>query len=61
MDKVVYVSMKNWNDVSPDIDPNLFMSDQIHLNRRGYEKLDSCIAIAIAKDLENPSNSSFVY
>ena len=61
MDKVVYVSMKNWNDVSPDIVPNLFMSDQIHLNRRGYEKLDSCIAIAIAKDLENPSNSSFVY
>ena len=61
MDEVVYVSMKDWNDASPDINSNLFMSDQIHLNRRGYEKLDSCIAIAIAKDLENPSNPSFVY
>ena len=61
MDEVVYVSMKDWNDASPDINSNLFMSDQIHLNRRGYEKLDSCIAIAIAKDLENSSNPSFVY
>ena len=61
MDKVVYVSMNDWNDASPDIDQNLFMSDQIHLNRRGYEKLDSCIAMAIAKDLENTSNPSFVY
>ena len=61
MDKVVYVSMNDWNDASPAIDKKLFMSDQIHLNRRGYEKLDSCIAIAIAKDLGNTSNSSFVY
>lgn len=61
MDEVVYVSMMDWNDASPDINSNLFMSDQIHLNRRGYEKLDSCIAIAIAKDLENSSNPSFVY
>ena len=61
MEKVVYVSMNDWNDASPAIDKKLFMSDQIHLNRRGYEKLDSCIAIAIAKDLGNTSNSSFVY
>lgn len=61
IDKVVYVSMMDWNDTSPDIDRSLFMSDQIHLNRRGYEKLDSCMAIAIADDLENSSNSSLVY
>jgi len=61
MDKVVYVSMKDWNDVSPDINKILFMSDQIHLNRRGYEKLDSSMAIAIANDLEKSSNSSLVY
>lgn len=61
IDKVVYVSMKIWNDASPDIDPNLFMSDQIHLNRQGYEKLDSCMAIAIAKDLENSNDSGFIY
>ena len=61
IDKVVYVSMMDWNVTSPDIDRSLFMSDQIHLNRHGYEKLDSCIAIAIAKDLENSSNSGLIY
>ena len=61
MDKVVYVSMSSWNDASPDIDQNLFMSDQIHLNRKGYEKLDSCLAEAITKDLRNSSDSGFIY
>jgi hypothetical protein len=61
IDKVIYVSMNDWDDVSPDIDKNLFMSDQIHLNRQGYERLDSCIAIAIARDLENPGKSDSVY
>ena len=53
--------MNDWDDASPDIDKNLFMSDQIHLNRQGYERLDSCIAIAIARDLENPGKSDSVY
>ena len=61
IDKVVYIPMSDWNDGSSDISKHLFLSDQIHLNRRGYEKIDSCIAIAIAKDLENSSNSSLVY
>ena len=61
MDKVVCVSMSSWNDASPDIDQNLFMSDQIHLNRKGYEKLDSCLAEAITKDLRNSSDSGFIY
>lgn len=54
--EVVYVPMKDWNDGGPDINKNLFMADQIHLNRHGYEKLDSCIALAISKDLEKTSN-----
>jgi lysophospholipase L1-like esterase len=57
MEKVVYVPMEDWNDGAPDINKDLFMADQIHLNRHGYEKLDSCIALAIAKDLEKTSNS----
>lgn len=61
MDKVVYVSMSSWNDASPDIDQNLFLSDQVHLNRRGYERLDSSIAVAIARDLRNSSDSGFIY
>ena len=58
MEKVVYVPMEDWNDGAPDINKDLFMADQIHLNRHGYEKLDSCIALAIAKDLEKTSNPS---
>lgn len=58
MENVLYVPMKDWNNNSPDIDKSLFMIDQIHLNHRGYEKLDSCIASVIAKDLEKSSNSN---
>lgn len=61
IDRVVYVSMNDWDDASPDIDRSLFMSDQIHLNRNGYEKLDSCLAEAITKDLRNSSDSGFIY
>ena len=38
IDKVIYVSMNDWDDASPDIDNNLFMSDQIHLNRLSLDK-----------------------
>ena len=31
----------------------IFMDDLIHLNRNGYERFDSCIAVAIANDLKN--------
>jgi hypothetical protein len=51
-EKIVYIPMQDWNDGGADIDKHLFMTDQIHLNRYGYEKLDSCIAMAISKDLE---------
>jgi len=61
VEKVVYVRMKNWNDGSPEINKHLFMEDQIHLNRHGYEKLDSCIALAILKDLEKTKDPSFFH
>lgn len=52
MEKIVYVPMTDWNADSPNIDKSIFLDDQIHLNRQGYEKLDACIAKAIAKDLQ---------
>ena len=51
MDSVVYVSMNGWNGVGMAINLDLFLDDQLHLNRKGYEMLDSCIASAIASDL----------
>ena len=58
MENVIYVPMIDWNDGSPNIDEHLFLDDQIHLNCHGYEKIDSCIALAIAKDLEELGNTS---
>lgn len=50
IEKILYVKMDEWDPSSPQIDRDLFMDDQIHLNRKGYEVLDSCIAKAVAED-----------
>lgn len=52
-DSVVFVSMYGWDGNGTAMDESLFLDDQIHLNRKGYELLDSCIASAIASDIHN--------
>ena len=52
-DSVVFVSMYGLDANGTTMDKSLFLDDQIHLNRKGYELLDSCIASAIAGDLHN--------
>lgn len=52
MKDVLLVSMKDWNGESETIKKELFLDDQIHLNQRGYEMLDSCIVVSIAEDYE---------
>ena len=47
---IVFIPMKEWNGDGEAINKDLFIEDQIHLNRKGYELLDSCIAIKIAED-----------
>lgn len=59
MCRVVYVRMSGWNGEKTTIDKSLFMKDGIHLNRRGYEKLDSCIALSIETDLNKAVNTTF--
>lgn len=61
MQHVLYVPMTLWNGEGVDINPSLFMSDKIHLNRRGYERLDHSIATAIVWDLEQSKDSTFVH
>lgn len=51
IDSVIYIRMKKWNGIGTQINKSLFLDDQIHLNNKGYELLDSCIATAIADDL----------
>ena len=55
MDSVIYVQMKEWNGDGTNINPQLFLNDQIHLNKKGYELLDSCIANAITVDVMSRS------
>ncbi len=64
MDSVIYISMSEWNGNHPNINKNLFLSDQIHLNVNGYDLLDSCIANAIDADLKSKHlrrGASFFY
>lgn len=60
MERVIYVPMKDWNGDGAKLNPSLFMADKIHLNREGYEKLDACIATAIAHDLQKSQNPALV-
>lgn len=49
---VIYVPMNGWNGKDCDLNKQLFLDDQIHLNQQGYLKLDSCIMNAIIRDLQ---------
>lgn len=50
IDSVIYVHMSGWNGDN-DLNGQLFLDDQIHLNQKGYLKLDSCIIEAIKNKL----------
>lgn len=49
---VIYVPMNGWNGKNYDLNKQLFIDDQKHLNQQGYLKLDSCIMNAIIRDLQ---------
>ena len=49
-ERILYIPMKEWNGNGVEINRSLFLEDCIHLNKRGYESLDSCIAKQIAND-----------
>ena len=50
MKDVVFIPMIDWNGDGETINHRLCLDDQIHLNRYGYELLDSCMASKIAED-----------
>lgn len=50
-DKVTIIRYKSWNnDYANDLQ-NLYIEDQLHLNYKGYERLDSVIAKTIIEDI----------
>jgi len=60
LDQVLFVPMKEWNGNSVEINQDLFLSDRIHLNKKGYEKLDLSIASAIVQDLQTSQKSALI-
>lgn len=46
---VIYISLSEWNGTEMCISKEFSMLDQIHLNKKGYEKLDYAIMRAIIK------------
>ena len=53
MDSVLYIPICEWYGASYEVNFDLFLEDQIHLNSRGYKLLDICLARNIAKDYNN--------
>ncbi len=53
LDSIVLIPVSGWNGSTTKQNKEVFMDDLIHLNRKGYERLDSCIALAITYDYNN--------
>lgn len=50
--RIVYISADSWNSNGYQDPGGLYLPDETHLNARGYETLDSCIASIILKDIK---------
>ena len=50
---IIYIPLSEWNGTELNIREDLSLPDQIHLNLKGYEKLDSTIIHAIKEREQN--------
>ena len=50
--RVIYIGADSWNADGYLDNRGLYMEDETHLNAKGYEVLDSCIASEILKDIK---------
>lgn len=51
-DSVLFIPVSCWNPGGVDANPEIYLDDRFHLNLKGYQKLDSCMATEIMKDFE---------
>ena len=51
--RIIYVSSDLWNANGYQDYRNLYQSDETHLNAKGYEVMDSCIASVIIREIRN--------
>lgn len=52
-DSIIYIPASSWNSKGVHEIPVIYQEDQIHLNSRGYQLLDSCIANCIFSNSNN--------
>ena len=52
-DRLVYISADAWSAGGYLAHGDMYQSDETHLNAKGYETLDSCLASAIISDRRN--------
>jgi len=50
MKQLIYIRKESWNPIGYK-DESLYLTDMIHLNTTGYQKLDSCIVDKIKHDI----------
>lgn len=59
--RIVYIPADSWNPDGYRDPRGLYLSDETHLNAKGYDTLDSCIASEIAKDILKNSKNSYYF
>lgn len=50
--RVLYVGRETWNPIGYMDPRNLYLDDAVHLNQKGYQVLDSCLASQILEDYQ---------
>lgn len=53
LNKIVYIRTSKWNPDGYMDDRNIYDESQMHLNEKGYEVLDTCIAYSIQESIES--------
>ena len=54
--RIIYIGADSWNAAGYQDKRGLYLSDEIHLNAKGYEVLDSCLASEVLKDIKKTIN-----
>lgn len=50
--RIIYIGADSWNAAGYQDKRGLYLDDEIHLNAKGYEVLDSCIVSEILKNIK---------
>lgn len=55
--RIIYISSLEWNPKGVEDPRDLYLEDRVHLNKKGYYLLDTCIASYISQDFTSNRDS----